>query len=81
MGYHINNDIKKGIVGEFSKIREEFEELEDGVNQDDKILIVCELSDLVGAIEEYAKKFNMTLEDLKKFSDKTKSAFNEGKRK
>lgn len=80
MGYHLV-DIEKGTIGEFSKIREEFQELEDGVKQDDSILIICELSDLVGAIEEYAKKFNLTIDDLKKFSDKTKSAFKEGKRK
>jgi len=80
MGYH-TREIEKGVLGEFSKIKEEFEELEDGVNQDVKPLIICELSDLIGAIEEYAKKFNLTLEDLIKFSDMTKSAFKEGKRK
>ncbi len=80
MGYHLV-DIEKGVIGEFSKIKEETQELEDAVMQDDKILIACELSDLIGAIEEYAKKFNLTIDDLKKFSDKTKSAFIEGKRK
>lgn len=79
MGYHKNN-INKGVVGEFSKIQEEFEELKDGVVQGNKVLIICELTDLVGAIEEYAKKFNLTIDDLKSFSDLTKSAFKEGKR-
>ena len=81
MGYHINNNIKKGILGEFSKIQEEFEELKDAVEQDDIILQLCEFSDLIGAIEEYLKSRNITIDDLKKFSDKTKSAFVEGKRK
>jgi hypothetical protein len=39
------------------------------------------LSDLLGAIEEYSKiNWNISLRDLKGFSDKTKSAFKEGKR-
>jgi hypothetical protein len=80
MGYHLTN-IEKGVIGEFSKVREEFEELQDAENQKCKGLIICELCDLVGAIEEYAKKYNLTLDDLKQFSDMTKSAFLEGKRK
>lgn len=79
MGYHLK-EIEKGIVGEFSKIKEEFQELEDAQEQQSKVLIICELTDLVGAIEEYAKKYNLTLADLKQFSDMTKSAFKEGKR-
>jgi phosphoribosyl-ATP pyrophosphohydrolase len=79
MGYH-RVEIEKGEIGEVSKITEEYQELIDAYMQSDKVMIVCELTDLIGAIEEYAKKFNLTLEDLKKFSDKTKSAFLEGKR-
>lgn len=77
MGYHINL-IPKGVIGEFSKIEEEFLELADAYQQGDKVLIICELTDLVGAIEEYAKRWNITLDDLKSFSDKTKKAFEEG---
>jgi hypothetical protein len=80
MGYH-KRKIEKGVIGEYSKVKEEFEELTDAFEQDCKGLIICELTDLVGAIEEYAKKFNLTLADLKQFSDLTKSAFQEGKRK
>ena len=79
MGYH-KQEITKGEIGEFSKVKEEFEELTDAWEQNDKVLIICELTDLVGAIEEYAKKFSLNLDDLKRFSDKTKSAFKEGKR-
>lgn len=79
MGYH-KNEIKKGVIGEFSKIEEEFLELKDAVEQEDSILSICELSDLYGAIEEYIKRWNMNMETLKSFSDKTKSAFKEGKR-
>jgi archaellum component FlaC len=80
MGYH-KTEITKGVIGEFSKIREEFEELQDAEEQECKGLIICELCDLIGAIEEYSKKYGMTIADLKQFSDMTKSAFKEGKRK
>jgi hypothetical protein len=80
MAYH-KKEIQKGALGEFSKISEEYQELEDAFEQQDKVLQICELTDLVGAIEFYAtKQFGLTLEDLKKFSDKTKSAFIEKKR-
>jgi phosphoribosyl-ATP pyrophosphohydrolase len=80
MGYH-QRDIKKGVYGTYSKIQEEFEEFTDAYEQKDRILQLCELSDLIGAIEEYTiKSFNMTLEDLILFSNKTKSAFKENKR-
>ena len=80
MGYHINQ-IQLGIYGEFSKIKEEFQELEDGVQQNARILQLVELSDLYGAIEGFLEKeFNMTMWDLKTMSDMTKSAFKEGDR-
>jgi len=79
MGYH-KNKITAGVLGEFSKIQEEFEELSDAFEQDDKILQICELTDLIGAIECYISKFNLTINDLKSFSDKTKSSFEEGTR-
>ncbi len=80
MGYH-KTKIKKGVIGEYSKVKEEFEELTDAVRQNNKVLIICELTDLLGAIEEYVKKFNLSINDLKGFSDLTKSAFKEGSRK
>jgi phosphoribosyl-ATP pyrophosphohydrolase len=79
MGYH-KVHITKGILGEYTKIKEEFDELTDAVGQKNKILIICELSDLLGAIEEYGKQFSMTLADLKDFSDLTKAAFKDGSR-
>lgn len=79
LGYH-TREIEKGVLGEFSKIKEEFEELEDAVKQDIKPLILCEISDLLGAIEEYCKKYNLSLDDMIKFSNLTKKAFRDGKR-
>jgi hypothetical protein len=80
MGYHLK-EIPKGKLGEFSKIKEEFEELSDGVEQGNDILVICELCDMIGAIESYAKKWNLSLDDLIKMMNCTKSAFEEGKRK
>jgi hypothetical protein len=80
MGYH-KKEIEKGVFGEFSKIKEEFDELTDAYEQKDKILQLVELGDLIGAIEEYSlKHFNITLDDIISFSNKTKSAFIEKKR-
>lgn len=79
-GYHLN-EITKGSVGEFSKIREEFEELEDAFCQRNKVLQICELCDLLGAIEAFAKKFDLTLEDLTSMMELTKKSFLDGTRK
>lgn len=80
MGYH-KREITKGVLGEFSKIQEEIDELSDAIDQDDKIMQICELSDLIGAIESFSlNKFNLSLVDLIKFSNKTKEAFKEGRR-
>ena len=79
MGYHRIQG-PKGTLGEFSKISEEYLELFDAVEQDNKILEICELCDLVGAIEAYANKFNLTLEDIIKMKDANKRAFEDGTR-
>lgn len=80
MGYHLR-EIEKGVLGEFSKIKEEFEELEDAFLQKDNILILCELSDLVGAIDLFVNKnYNLQISDVLAFANKTKESFKEGKR-
>lgn len=80
MGYHIRK-IKKGVIGDVSKIREELEELEDAIEQKCRIMASVELSDLYGAIEEFAKRFGLSMEDLETMSDITKRAFKDGSRK
>jgi hypothetical protein len=81
MGYHLK-PIDKGTLGELSKIREEFEELQDGIAQNNKVLQICELCDLIGAIEAFSEaKFNLNLGDLTKMMNLTKSAFRDGSRK
>lgn len=80
MGYH-KAKIIKGEIGEFSKIREEIQELEDAFEQGDSVLQICELTDLIGAVDLYVKnKFNLSIDDLVKFSNKTQSAFMSGQR-
>jgi phosphoribosyl-ATP pyrophosphohydrolase len=79
-GYHIS-DIPKGKLGQLSKIREELLELEDAEKQNSIIMIYVEMSDLFGALEAYAEKNGLSMDDLKTFSDITKRAFRNGIRK
>lgn len=80
MSYHLNK-IQKGKLGEFSKIEEEFLEAKDSIEQKNDLMCLMELSDLLGAIEAYSNRFNMTLEDLIRMKDATKRAFKSGRRK
>ncbi len=79
-GYHLTT-IPKGILGEISTLEEELLELKDAEQQQSKIMMLVELADLYGAIEEYVKKQHLTMKDLKKFSQITKRAFKNGRRK
>jgi len=78
-GYHLLK-IPKGEFGEFSKIIEEFHEAQDAFNQECTVMTLVELSDLLGAIEAYASKFNITITDLQRMSQITRRAFESGKR-
>ena len=80
MSYH-KRTIRKGVLGEFSKIKEEFEELEDAHEQKNPVLEICELCDLIGAIEAYGKTHNLSLDDLIKMKESTASAFRSGIRR
>jgi hypothetical protein len=79
MGYH-KKEIKRGVFGEFSKIVEEFEELTDAHDQNNPIMELIELSDLIGSIEAYCKKRNISLNDLLTMKKATESAFIDGSR-
>jgi phosphoribosyl-ATP pyrophosphohydrolase len=80
MGYH-NVEIPRGEFGEFSKIKEEYCEARDALNQDAKIMLLCEFADMIGAIEGYViKHFDMTLDDVLKMKDLNKRAFEDGTR-
>lgn len=80
MPYH-KKKIKKGTLGDISKIREELEELEDAQEQDCKIMMAVELSDLYGAIKHFAKTLGLDMYDLQVMSSITESAFKDGTRK
>lgn len=63
--------IKKGIFGELSKIEEELEEAKDAEDQNLDVMLLIELSDIVGAVEGVSmKKFNMPIEQLLAFARK-----------
>ena len=79
MGYHIKK-IERGVFGEFSKIKEEFLEAEDSIEQGNTVMTLIELSDLIGSIEAYVSKYNMSLDDLIRMKDATKRAFTDGTR-
>ena len=81
MGYH-KRKITKGVFGDSSKILEEVEELIDSEEQKAKIMVLNELSDIVGAIRGYLDKQHpsITLVDLIKMADLTKSSFEDGER-
>lgn len=76
-------EIPKGEFGEISKIEEELCELVDADSQGNKIMVLCELSDLLGAVEGYLEKHHpsMSLSDLLIMKDATKRAFKSGHRK
>ena len=79
-GYH-SYQIPKGLYGEASKIEEEFLEFKDAIQQNNVLMAMLELSDMIGAIEEYIKKYHMTLDDLLIMKNATKRAFECGRRK
>lgn len=80
-GYHLA-EIAKGELGELSKIYEEVAELKDAEEQKASVMILVELSDIIGAIESFLQKHHseMSLDDLIKMSNITKRAFQNGRR-
>lgn len=80
MGYH-KNKIPKGVLGEASKIDEEYLEFKDALETENPVMAMVELSDLLGAIDAYSRKrHNLSLTDLLKMTEATKSAFEDGTR-
>lgn len=80
MGYHVRT-IKKGELGKPSKIIEEVEELEDALEQGNKVLALCELADIYGALEAVVETVGgVTMADIIKMAEATKSAFLDGSR-
>lgn len=82
VGYHIAA-IERGEYGESSKILEEVRELQDAESQGARIMILHELSDILGAVHGYLRKHfpDIKFEDLVKMADLTRRAFESGNRK
>lgn len=80
-GYH-KNEIKRGEVGDVSKIREELEELEDAIEQGVRVMQLCELSDIVQAIILNLRRHHAgyTIQDLIQMAEVTERAFADGTR-
>lgn len=81
MGYHIK-EIKKGKLGNLSKIQEELDEAVDADIEGNRILLLCELADIYGALEFFLEKNfpGFSMEDLQEMSEATKRAFKSGRR-
>ena len=80
-GYHLK-PIPKGELGELSKVQEELNEALDAAEQGVKLMVLQELSDMVGAVEAYLDKHfpDLTFLDLQKMAAVTKRAFKNGRR-
>lgn len=81
MTYHVAK-IPRGVFGDSSKILEEVLELQDAEAQGVTIMALCELSDIIGAVEGYLEKHHphCSLQDLIKMKDVTRRAFASGHR-
>lgn len=80
-GYHKSGFVKYN-TGTLLKIKEEINECIDAEKQNDKLLLICELADVIGAVKMYIDNndIGVTINDLDKFSQKTINAFKKGKR-
>jgi len=65
--WHIRK-IPKGTYGELSKIQEELEEALDSEERGQVLMLMFELSDIIGAAGGVAAKYGMKLDDLVTFS-------------
>ena len=79
MGYH-QREIKKGVLGQASKVREELDEFEDALDQGIRIMALVELSDIYGALEALADAQGTSMEELRKMAEVTARAFQDGTR-
>lgn len=69
--FHKRPIAPEGVLGEFSKIEEEVDEMREGIEQGDRMLVLIELCDLLGAVDEYAKKqYNLSLAELAQYVEK-----------
>jgi hypothetical protein len=81
MTYHLS-ELPQGKYGELSKVYEEIAELKDAEYQGATLMVLQELSDVIGAIEGYLVTHHpsIKLEDLIKMKEITKRVFRTGHR-
>ena len=63
-------DIPKGELGQLSKIKEELDEAYDAETQGQTLMLMFELSDIIGACGLVAQRYGMSLDDLVTFAKK-----------
>lgn len=63
-------DIPKGTLGQLSKIKEELDEAYDAEDQGQILMLMFELSDIIGACGLVAERYGFSLDHLVKFSKK-----------
>lgn len=80
-GYHIRT-IEKAQVGTVGKVLEEALEAVDADEQHAAVMVLVELSDVIGAVKAYlaAEHPTVTLADLEVMADITARAFRSGRR-
>lgn len=61
-------EITRGVYGELSKVQEELDEAVDAEAQGQDLMLLVELSDIVGAVAGVASKYGMSIEQLVTFS-------------
>jgi hypothetical protein len=81
MSYHLREIKIRGTLGELSKLHEELDELTEALEQDNKILALCELADLYGAIEAFAENLGTNMKEIAQMAQATKRAFQSSSRK
>ena len=81
-GYHLR-PIKKGRLGELTKLLEEIEEAIEAQEQLNPILVLCELADLIGALKAYLAQHHpsISVQALTTMAAATARAFQSGERK
>lgn len=65
--WHVR-EIKKGVFGELSKVQEELEEALDAQEQNQPVMLLFELTDIIGAVAGVAAKHGLSIDDLVAFS-------------
>lgn len=78
-GYHLA-EIPRGVYGQLSKVEEELREAQDAEAQGVDLMVLLELSDLLGATAAVAERMGSSLDDLIAMMKVTKRAFEAGDR-